>query len=236
LAAPSGTLGQLTIASGGYVRSSNYSAGTAGWQLGQTAAELNNVIVRGTLDAPSGTLGTITAGVITNTGGTSIIDLNATGVNPLVRLRGQSHTTAIFSLQGNGHLRIGGTSRYIQFDGADLTLNDVNLVAPRGTLGQLQIAFGGHIRSSNYSAGSAGWQLGQTSAELNNVTLRGTLAAPSGTLGQLTIASGGYIQSSDYVPGTSGWRLDNNGVEANNGIFRGRIDGSLVTTRGIQFA
>lgn len=41
LSAASGTLGTLTIGTGGYVQSSNYSAGTAGWKLSETVFEFN---------------------------------------------------------------------------------------------------------------------------------------------------------------------------------------------------
>lgn len=81
--------------------------------------------------------------------------------------------------------------------------------------GQLEVQTGGFIRSANYSAGSAGWQITNTNAEFNNVTVRGILAAVTGTLGTLTMATGGYIQSSNYSVGSTGWKISETAAEFN---------------------
>lgn len=49
------------------IRSASYIAGSVGWKIGETSAEFNDAIFRGTLEAASGTLGTITSGIITGT-------------------------------------------------------------------------------------------------------------------------------------------------------------------------
>lgn len=98
--------------------------------------------------------------------------------------------------------------------------------------GQLEVQTGGFIRSANYSAGSAGWQITNTNAEFNNVTVRGVLAGVTGTLGTLTIATGGYIQSSNYSAGTAGWKISDTTAEFNSATFRGALSaasGSLGT-------
>ena len=82
--------------------------------------------------------------------------------------------------------------------------------------GQLEVQTGGFIRSANYSAGSAGWQITNTNAEFNNVTVRGILAAVTGTLSTLTMASGGYIASANYSSGTTGWKITDTAAEFNN--------------------
>ena len=55
--------GEMTISSSGYLESSNYDAGVAGYRINATMAEFNNVTVRGALDGATGTLGTLTMGV-----------------------------------------------------------------------------------------------------------------------------------------------------------------------------
>src|SRR5690606_30831272 len=156
------------------------------------------------LSALSADLGTVTAGIITNPSGTAMINLNASGFQAALRFGAGQDVYATLLIQANGTMRIGaapggeGQCSAITLSNGQVRLNNVTLSAPSGTLGQLRIASGGHIQSSDYVPGTSGWQLGQTDAELNNVTLRGTLAAPSGTLGQLQIASGGHIQSSNY--------------------------------------
>lgn len=81
------------------------------------------------------------------------------------------------------------------------------------------------IRSSVYTAGSAGWIISNTgSAEFNNVTVRGTVAANSGNVG-------GWSISSSYISGGS-TSLYSNGtvVFGNTSIFsNGRITNGSFT-------
>lgn len=75
-----------------------------------------------------------------------------------------------------------------------------------GTIGAETIVLAGttssRIRSSNYAPGSAGWQIdGAGNAELNNVTVRGTVA--SSTISSSTISSS-TISSSTFSSTASG--------------------------------
>jgi hypothetical protein len=64
------------------------------------------------------------------------------------------------------------------------------------------------IKSGNYSAGSAGWQIkANGDAEFNNVTVRGTLGTCNIGSGY-TITVTGVIQSSNYVQYQTGWKFD----------------------------
>jgi hypothetical protein len=67
------------------------------------------------------------------------------------------------------------------------------------------------IRSSNYAAGSAGWQIDGTGAEFNTVTVRGTVISNSGVI--------------------AGWTLASNNISATNGTGGTTM---LHTTDGFQ--
>jgi phage minor structural protein len=65
----------------------------------------------------------------------------------------------------------------------------------------------GILKSSNYVAGSAGWQIkGDGNAEFNNVTVRGNIATATLTTGSVLMVKG-IIQSEYYNPGQSGWQI-----------------------------
>lgn len=72
LTAVDGTLGTLTIASGGYIKSSNYVAATTGWKLNETGGEINSgMTVK---------YATVTGGPPTNADNTASV-LAGSGVN-----------------------------------------------------------------------------------------------------------------------------------------------------------
>lgn len=91
--AATGTIGGAIIDSNG-VRSSNYVAGVAGWRLhNDGTAEFDAATVRGnvtadTLNAASGTIGTITAGLLRDAANQTRINLNATGSQDFLRAGG----------------------------------------------------------------------------------------------------------------------------------------------------
>lgn len=71
----------------------------------------------------------------------------------------------------------------------------------------------GALKSDNYAAGSAGWQIdGAGNAEFNNVTVRGTIAtATISSGGTLTVS--GTMKSENFNPDSpyAGWSLDGSG-------------------------
>jgi phage minor structural protein len=73
------------------------------------------------------------------------------------------------------------------------------------------------IKSGNYSAGSAGWQIkANGDAEFNNVTVRGTIATATISSGSVLTVSGA-MQSANFEQNVSGWKL----TGAGNAFFYG---------------
>ncbi len=96
------------------------------------------------------------------------------------------------------------------------------------------------LRSDNWVNGTTGWRLGRDgSADLNNVTVRGTLQSANyaaGTAGyRLDSTTGdaelndatlrGTLQSGNYAAGTDGYRLDgtSGNAELNDATLRGDV-------------
>jgi predicted acyltransferase (DUF342 family) len=131
-------------------------------------------------------------------------------------------------------------------DGGNITANTLSCSAIKtSTLDAVTISLGttgsnGIIKSSNFSAGSAGFQIsGDGSAEFNNVIIRGTLKACTLDTGN-TMAVKGSIQSDNYVVATSGWKLFGDGtaifyaIQTNSGIDVGGaiyVDQEVSTER-----
>jgi hypothetical protein len=60
-----------------------------------------------------------------------------------------------------------------------------------------KIVFGADIQSDNYVAATSGWRIERAgNAELNNVTVRGTLYSSAGTIGGFTLASNSFSAGS----------------------------------------
>jgi len=93
---------------------------------------------------------------------------------------------------------------------------------------------GGSLKSSNYVAGSSGWQLRPDGvAEFSGVIVRGTVYATSGTVGGVNITSN-ELRSSNwnnvYGPGGTGWVIRSNGQAFFNDLgIRGQINGGSFT-------
>jgi hypothetical protein len=127
-------------------------------------------------------------------------------------------------------------------DGGNITANTLDCTAIKtSTLNAKTITLGttggdAIIKSGNYSAGSAGWQIkANGDAEFNNVTVRGTIAtATIGSGSTLTVS--GSIQSNGFVANTSGWQLNasgnlfiNESIESSSDIYA--ESGSIVGLR-----
>jgi len=145
-------------------------------------------------------------------------------------------------------------------------LSDTNLVAKDGTIkGTLIVGTGSPtividgvnklIKSSGYSAGTAGWQIeSDGDAEFNGVTVRGTVYASAGAITcSLTVGtgspnitidgSGKLIKSSNYSAATAGWQIESDGsAEFNDVTVRGTVNatagyfGSASTRVAIEAA
>lgn len=124
-------------------------------------------------------------------------------------------------------------------DGANWkVLSDTNLVAKNGTIkGVLTVGTANTIsidgsgampliKSSNYSAGSAGWQIeGDGDAEFNDVTVRGTIYATLGEIGNWS------INSTSLYTGTE----DHSGYTTSSGDLTLYSNGSDASIHGYNF-
>jgi len=110
-------------------------------------------------------------------------------------------------------------------DGGNITANTLSCSAIKtSTLNAVTISLGttgsnGIIKSSNFSAGSAGFQIsGDGSAEFNNVTVRGTIATATISSGGILTVSGA-IHSNGFVAYSVGWELTGSGNAFFNTIY-----------------
>ena len=95
----------------GFLRSSDYVAGSSGWMIGANDnCEFNSGTFRGTLSAASGTLGTITAGTII---GTTI--KTSTGYTR-IELTGDNYLNFYGENTLRGRIRIIEDGQYLQID------------------------------------------------------------------------------------------------------------------------
>ena len=183
--------------SGESVESSNFVSGTSGWQIdGDGNAEFNSVVIRDSLYVmPSGTSfpGSPEDGEL----------FHRTDQNRTFRYDADNTVWLPLDYIGDG-ARIANAI----IDNAHIT----DLAAGKITAGTISgeeiiIAGGtsGILRSSNFSAGSAGWRIrGDGSAEFNDVTIRGDIesgnwdgASPANLVtGDLTATAGFYLDSS----------------------------------------
>jgi hypothetical protein len=131
---------------------------------------------------------------------------------------GQVSVLGTFTVDG---WRTTGTTT---IDGGNITANTITADAIKtSTLNAKTITLGttggdSIIKSGNYSAGSAGWQIkANGDAEFNNVTVRGTIGTSSiGTGATVTVV--GAIESDNYIVGTSGWYLSGSGTALFTGL------------------
>lgn len=90
----------------------------------------------------------------------------------------------------------------------------------------------GYLQSSNFKAGSLGWQITAAGdCEFNSGTFRGTLSAVTGSFGNVTIATNGSLSSgqSAYDTGTGFW-LGN--VSGTTKVSIGNSAGNKMTWDG----
>ena len=205
----------------GLIKSQNYSAGASGWIIkSDGSAEFQNATVRGHIDANSGTLSNLDI-----TGGITV-----------------AQNGYIKSTNYNAQNETGW-----QITDSSATFNNVtargHIEAATGTLGNLSVINvitvdqNGAIQSSNWSAANnTGWQVTNTGATFNNVTVRGHVEANTGTLNNLSIIGGitvnqnGYIQSSNWSEqNNTGWKITDTGATFNNVTARGHIEASTGT-------
>ncbi|MFA5378752.1 MAG: phage tail spike protein [Dehalococcoidia bacterium] len=135
-------------------------------------------------------------------------------VNNIAVQIGAGQVTVMGTFTVDGWRTTGTTT----IDGGNITANTLSCSAIKtSTLNAVTISLGttgsnGVIKSSNFSAGSAGFQIsGDGSAEFNNVTVRGTIAAATISSGN-TVNVIGSLKSNNYVHNASGWKLFGDGI------------------------
>lgn len=146
IAATQITAGSLRV--GGFLQSTNYSPGVAGWRiLASGAAEFNNnVTVRGTVIATAGSIGGVT--------------INASSLSA-----GYTPGSAGWIIRSDGTAEMN-----------NITVRGT-IVAVAGSIGGIEVDTNA-LRSTNFVAGSAGFRLDAVTgnAEFNNVTIRSSAA------------------------------------------------------------
>ena len=144
----------------------------------------------------------------TNSINTGMVTLTPDGSGNLIATQGIAIGTAAADVNAGS----------VTVNGGKITANTLNCSAiMTSTLNAVTISLGttgsnGIIMSSNFSSGSAGFQIsGDGSAEFNNVTVRGTIATATISSGGILTVSGD-IRSANYVQGSAGWKLFGDGI------------------------
>ena len=195
------------------IRSSNYSADTAGWLIrGDGFAEFDSTVIRGGLKA-----------------GAVFIDEHN---------RWKANTTG--SVISTAEFKVGNATKYLYWDGTNLTFTG-NLSAAGGTFsGDLSAAggtFSGQLSGGTISIGSgnsifkadsSGIYLGNStfSSAPFRVTPQGGLVASNANITGTINATSGNI-SGDLITGGT---ISGTSIDINNGAFQVNSDGSLTAT------
>jgi len=214
---------RIQIAADGYIESADFVTGVSGFQIDGGMAEFNNVTIRGTIYADAGEIGGWDIGTYTITADSGAVGLNseATGGTDIRIWAGHATPgSAPFRVDETGALvassaNITGT---IDANAGHIGTLDIDGVLTVGA-GAPVIQLDGpntRVRSSNYAAGLAGFNIeADGDAEFNNVTVRGALHSPTfvkdliearaGTL--IIVKSAGVLANDMAVPGAGTWSM-----------------------------
>lgn len=200
---------QLTVRDGGLIRTDNFGTNT-GWAISYTGyAELNDVKVRGTVEATAGFLQNL------NVRGTITVGDGATSGS----IRSTAGITASngWSINSNGSLQANNISARGYIDATSGFLGSLTVT---GNIVVGQSTGGGQIQSYTQTS-TNGWSISRTGfAAFNNIQARGYIDAESGYLRNLTVlgtiivgsgGSGGTMRSSNYSSISGGWQLLSSG-------------------------
>jgi hypothetical protein len=204
------TAGSISV--GSFIQSSNYLIGSQGWKIhGDGTAEFAAAAIRGQLTASqinsNGLSIRDTSGNIILNAGTGVFNgttsaSNVSGLGALATQNTVSGTTQVTGLGGFAYLS-SITSANISTYIASAAIGNAyisSLSATKLTAGS--IAVGQFIRSSNYSAGSAGWEIdGNGDAEFNELTVRsGQVIGALLRAVKVNSYSGVYVEISGGTP------------------------------------
>ena len=148
-------------------------------------------------------------------------------------IKSQNYTTGTsgWAIKSDGSAEFQNATVRGHIDATSGTLSDLDIT------GGITVAQNGYVKSNNYNAQTnTGWQITDSSATFNNVTVRGHVEANTGTLNNLSIIGGitvnqnGYIQSSNWSEqNNTGWKITDTGATFNNVTARGHIEASTGT-------
>jgi len=196
--------GNLILNSAGSI-TGNYTAGSAGWCISSTgAAEFNNVTVRGTVYATSGSFtGTVcacagciggftinnTEGLYSGTGATRVQMKSGTGF----WAGADAFASAPFSVTPAGVLKATNATITGTICACAGCIAGWNFNAACLYKGNLILNSAGSI-SGCYNGDSTGWCIDAAgNAKFNNATVRGTVCASCGAVGCYSIISGALV-------------------------------------------
>jgi len=189
----------IIISSTGYIKSAEYTSGSAGWTLNADGfAEFNNVTVRGELISTTGSIGgwDITDTSISKIGvDDSGIIISSTGyiqsANYSSGVQGwnlMNDGTAEFNdVTVRGHIEASSG----QIGGWNITESTIeNVSGDNGII----INSAGYIESADYINGTHGWRLAEDgTAEFRDVWVRGHIEADTGYIGDWDISDGKLV-------------------------------------------
>lgn len=166
----------IILDSAGYLKSSNYAAGSAGFKInGAGDAEFNDVTVRGELHAATGS----------SIDGSYLVDLSV-GTAKLADLSVTNAKIANATIESAKIVSLVAD----KITGGTITAQTIELA----TDATPTLAI---LKSSNYTAGSTGWQIDSDgNAEFNDVTVRGELHAGTGS-----VIDGAYLTDATVTSG-----------------------------------
>ena len=255
--------GNIIIDSVGEIRSADYEQDTSGWKIsGDGTAEFNDVIVRGEVNATSGSIGGWNISTSQLTSGNIIIDSIGE-----IRSTNYISESSGWRIAGDGSVEFNNVIArgYIEADSG--SIGGWNIGASQLTGGNIIIDSTGEIKSANYTSGVSGWKIdGTGTAEFNDVTVRGQVEATTGSIGgweitstslrsgtdivldaankQIKINNGQVLLGQDVVSDAAGLKIDDYNYfyyakTSSTGMFRAGstsnyilFDGSDVTVKG----
>jgi hypothetical protein len=218
-----GTLGVNTIEASGELKSSNYVASTSGWIIdGDGSAEFSDLDIRGTS---------------TFAGTMNVADISASG-----SLSSSNFSTGVsgWQIHGDGsgefsNITVRGSSTFSGSLSAASGTFAGALSASTGNFNTLTVNASGWLRSSNFSTGSAGWEIdGDGDVEFNSGTFRGALDAVTGNFGAVSVSASGSITCGNVTLDADGIKAASLGFTLTDALKS--IGGWLITTDSIQSA
>lgn len=197
-------VGTLNLVSPGIVQSSNYIAGATGWQISSSgAAEFNDVTVRGTVVATTGTLtnltinGTLTmgfSGLIRTASSGERVEISNSALSQVRFFSSGGSQIGYIGASGSSVILIANSNSILMSAGGLMTLNATTI----SVSGNIQVNSAYRIQAASGSAASPGYTF--VSGTSSGMYYTGSaLAWSTGGVGRITVGSGFFGPVSDNV-------------------------------------